>query len=195
MYAHLKGQISDLKPETVTLDVLGVGYHIRISVNTYLALKSFTENDSVKIYTHLIVKENEMSLFGFLEDEDRAVFLILIGVSGVGATTALNIQSYIKREEIVSAVILEDKSVFRSVNGIGDKTASQIVLDLKGKFGAYEKKSNDIAYPQFAVDAECALVGLGFKVSAAKTAVCSAVCSGATTIEETIRICLKNNKA
>jgi len=114
----------------IYVDCNGVGYHVNISLNTYTRLEKL---EKIKIFTYLNVKEDEQSLFGFFDDDERALFILLISVSGVGVNTARVILSYMTPEEVRTAIIHENAVALGKVKGIGPKTAKRIILDLKDK--------------------------------------------------------------
>jgi len=130
MYAYLKGEITYRSPAFITLEVNGIGFHLNIPLSTYTALQG---QERTTVYTHLIVKEDSHTLFGFATQVERGMFVQLIGVTGVGATTAQLILSSMTVDEVRAAVIGEQAHVLQKVKGIGAKTAKQIILDLKSK--------------------------------------------------------------
>ncbi|MFN0213007.1 MAG: Holliday junction branch migration protein RuvA [Saprospiraceae bacterium] len=130
MYAYLKGEISYRSPAFITLEVNGIGFHVNIPLSTYTALQGL---ERATVYTHLIVKEDSHTLYGFATQVERGMFVQLIGVTGVGATTAQLILSSMTVDEVRAAVIGEQAHLLQKVKGIGAKTAKQIILDLKSK--------------------------------------------------------------
>jgi len=130
MYAYLKGDITFRSPAFITLEVNGVGFHVNIPLSTYTAIEG---QERTTIYTHLIVKEDAHTLYGFATQTERSMFVLLIGVTGIGATTAQLILSAMTVDEVRAAVIGEQAHVLQRVKGIGAKTAKQIILDLKNK--------------------------------------------------------------
>lgn len=130
MFAYLKGELTYKSPAVVVVDVNGVGYHVNIPLSTYSAIQNL---DKAIVYTHLIVREDAHTLFGFATQTERSLFVQLIGVTGVGATTAQLILSAMTVDEIRSAIIGEQAHVLQRVKGIGAKTAKQIILDLKDR--------------------------------------------------------------
>ncbi|MEO6038890.1 MAG: Holliday junction branch migration protein RuvA [Saprospiraceae bacterium] len=130
MYAYLKGEIAYRSPNFVVLEVNGVGYHVNIPLSTYTAIQG---QERTTLYTHLQVREDAHTLFGFATQTERSLFVQLIGVTGVGATTAQLIMSAMSVDEVRGAVIGEQAHVLQRVKGIGAKTAKQIILDLKAK--------------------------------------------------------------
>jgi holliday junction DNA helicase RuvA len=132
MYAYLQGTFTDKSPAQVYIEVNGVGYEVHISLNTYSHIQNLSTG---KLFTHLQVKEDGHTLFGFFERAEKEIFLLLIGVSGVGATTARMMLSSLKPEEVSRAIVQGNVKLLESVKGIGKKTAERLVLELKDKLG------------------------------------------------------------
>lgn len=130
MIAYLKGEITFIEPTIVWLELNGLGYEVRISLNTYSAIK---ELKSCHLFTWLQVKEDAHTLFGFYDKSEKHIFLQLIGISGVGSSTALMITSSMTVAEIKNAIISENVKAMQSIKGIGSKTAQRIILELKDK--------------------------------------------------------------
>ncbi len=130
MIAYLNGDITYKTPTYIYVDCHGVGYHVNISLNTYAKLENLQK---IKILTYLNVKEDEHTLFGFFDDDERSLFILLISVSGVGVNTARIILSYMTPDEVRTAIIHENAVSLGKVKGIGPKTAKRIILDLKDK--------------------------------------------------------------
>lgn len=130
MIAYLNGDITYKTPTYIYVDCHGVGYHVNISLNTYAKLENLQK---IKILTYLNVKEDEQTLFGFFDDDERSLFILLISVSGVGVNTARIILSYMTPDEVRTAIIHENAVSLGKVKGIGPKTAKRIILDLKDK--------------------------------------------------------------
>ncbi|MCL4105833.1 UNVERIFIED_CONTAM: hypothetical protein GTU68_012471 [Idotea baltica] len=116
-------------PAYVIVDANGIGYQIRISLNTYAQLK----DEKVKLHTHLMIKDDSHELYGFMEMSEKKLFQQLIGISGVGGNTALTILSSISPQELQQVIETEDLNALKRVKGIGAKTAGRIILELKGK--------------------------------------------------------------
>jgi Holliday junction DNA helicase RuvA len=130
MYAFISGKPVEITPTYAIVENQGIGYFINITVNTYSQIKDLKE---VKLYTHLVVREDAHILFGFAKENERQLFLMLITVSGVGANTARLILSSLTTEETFQAITTGNTGVLQSVKGIGGKTAQRIVIDLKDK--------------------------------------------------------------
>lgn len=130
MINYLEGKLAVKDPTYVVVDINGVGYEAKVSLSTYAAIKN---QDSAKIYTHLHVKEDAHTLYGFAEESEKRRFLDLISISGVGPSTGLMILSSLSPEELQQAILSEDVKTIQSVKGIGLKGAQRIVLELKDK--------------------------------------------------------------
>ncbi len=163
MYAYLKGEITFRSPAFIALEVNGIGFHINIPVSTYSAIEG---QERATIYTHLIVREDAHTLFGFATQTERNMFVQLIGVTGVGATTAQLILSSMSVDEVRSAIIGEQAHVLQRVKGIGAKTAKQIILDLKSRLTKEAPDGAAVLLPAadnaMREEALSALMALGF---------------------------------
>ena len=173
MIGFLNGIYKGCIGSYIWLECGGVGFEI-CATNSVLSNLPL-ENESMKVYTFMNVKEDEMSLFGFASMEEKQLFLKLISVSGVGAKTAIQILSMATFNDIVSSILTEDSSVIASVKGIGKKTAERIVLELKDKLNPYEYilPMEQIGKPQVEPnalqDAITALTQLGMRQIEAST--------------------------
>jgi Holliday junction DNA helicase RuvA len=170
MIAYLKGSFTTKTPSLVYIDVNGVGYEVQISLNTYSKIQDL---DQGILLTHLLVREDAHILFGFFEVAEKEMFLMLIGVSGVGASTARIMLSYMKPEELSRAIIQGNAKLLESVKGIGKKTAERIVLELRDKLSKQPIEANIYPHPSnsLQVDALNALIALGINRMAAEGAV------------------------
>ncbi|GAA0871484.1 Holliday junction branch migration protein RuvA [Gangjinia marincola] len=130
MITHLKGKLVEKSPTDIVVECNGVGYFVNISLHTYSLLPS---EELIAIYTHLQVKEDSHTLFGFVEKAEREVFRLLLSVSGIGASTARTMLSSLTPRQITEAISQEDVPTIQSVKGIGAKTAQRVILDLKDK--------------------------------------------------------------
>ena len=130
MITHIQGRLVELNPAFVVIECNGVGYLLNISLNTYSKLG---ESESCRLYSHLVIKEDSHTLYGFHNKLERQIFRLLISVSGVGASTARVILSSMLPEEIRDAIVSENIALITSVKGIGAKTAQRIIIDLKDK--------------------------------------------------------------
>ena len=130
MITQLQGKLVEKNPTHVVIDCHGVGYFVNISLNTYSALP---EGEAIKLYTYLQIKEDAHTLYGFLTKAEREVFVLLLSVSGVGASTARTMLSALTAAQVRNAIINGEVATIQAVKGIGAKTAQRVVLDLKDK--------------------------------------------------------------
>ncbi len=131
MYAYIKGTVEYLDMESFVIDNNGIGYRILTSTNVISKIKL---HETITTYTYLNVREDDMTLFGFLSNEEVSVFKLLISVSGIGPKVALAIMSQLTLDELRMAVISEDYKAIAKANGVGPKTAQRAVIELKDKF-------------------------------------------------------------
>ncbi|HBX45073.1 MAG TPA: Holliday junction branch migration protein RuvA, partial [Porphyromonadaceae bacterium] len=177
MIDYIKGEIAELTPASITVECAGVGYIASISLNTYSALNGAT---AAKIYVYESIREDAHVLFGFSDIHERALFLQLISVSGVGPSTARMILSSMSAKELEAAIGTENVAVVQSVKGIGAKTAQRIILDLKDKIkltdeaGALQLPTH-ASLPETGREAVSALVMLGFSQQASQKVVAKIV--------------------
>lgn len=130
MITQIKGRLVEKNPTQVVVDCSGVGYLLHISLNTF---SSLPESEAITLYTHLSVKEDSHTLFGFIDKTEREIFRLLISVSGVGPSIARTMLSSMSPEEIQQAIATENIALIQSVKGIGAKTAQRVIIDLKDK--------------------------------------------------------------
>ncbi len=130
MIAHIQGKLVEKTPTSVVIDCGGVGYDINISLHTFSLLPA---TDNIKLFTHVQIKEDAHTLFGFVEKSEREIFKMLLSVSGIGASIARTMLSSIAPREIIQAIATADLPRIQSIKGIGSKTAQRVILDLKDK--------------------------------------------------------------
>jgi Holliday junction DNA helicase RuvA len=162
MIAYIKGEITSKHPTYVVVETGGLGYHINISLYTYAGIEKL---ERVKLLTHLHIKEDSHTLYGFSEAVERSLFVHLISVSGVGPNTAQLILSGMNPDELRAAIIGEDVLSLKRVKGVGPKTAQRIILDLKDKLfkdAGDEPINIPAANNTIRQEALSALVSLGF---------------------------------
>jgi Holliday junction DNA helicase RuvA len=171
MYAYLQGKFTYKSPAQVYLEVNGLGFELNVSLNTYSAIQNMAEG---RLYTYLQVKEDGHSLYGFYEKEEKEIFLLLISISGVGASTARMMLSSLRPDEVNKAIAQSNVKLLESVKGIGKKTAERIVLELKDKIGKQPTATQGLSSPTFSTvegDALNALVSLGISRNQAEQAI------------------------
>jgi len=193
MYAYIDGKLVFKSPAYVVIDAGGVGYHINISVHTYSLLG---ETERCKLFTWLHVKEDAHTLYGFIDEGERRLFLHLISVSGIGPNTGRMILSSITPQEIQAAIVGGNVSVIQRIKGIGPKSAQRMILELQDKL---KKDGPDtlIAMPANVTakdEALSALVMLGFARNAAEKVLDQEINKngGNLTVEQLIKFALKS---
>ena len=161
MYAFIEGALVTKSPTFAVINAGGVGYFINISLNTYAKIK---ENHSCRLFTHLIVREDDMLLYGFSDENERQLFRELISVSGVGANTARVILSSLSPADIYDAIISNNVAVLQSVKGIGMKTAQRIIVDLKDRLAKsdFSRENLGFSHNTSKDEALSGLIMLGF---------------------------------
>jgi len=130
MITYLQGKLVEKNPTFIVVDCNGLGYFVNISLHTFSHLPT---GENVKIFTHLQIREDSHTLYGFSSQVEREIFRLLISVSGVGASIARTMLSSLSPEQVMEAIAQNDLGTIQSVKGIGSKTAQRVVLDLKDK--------------------------------------------------------------
>ncbi len=169
MIGRIKGEIVELNPPRIMVDVHGVGYEIDVPMSTFYNLPAM--GAEVTLLTHFVVREDAQLLYGFLTANERDAFRILLKVSGIGARTALSILSGMSVDELVNAVALQDAALLTRVPGIGKKTAERLILELKDKLTAAIGASGLVATTSATTDIINALIGLGYSDREARAVV------------------------
>ena len=192
MYAYLNGKFTYKSPAQVYVDVHGIGYELNISLNTFSAIQHLQEG---KLFTHLQIKEDGHTLFGFFDREEKEIFLLLISVSGVGAATARMMLSSVRPDEVSKAIIQGNVRLLESVKGIGKKTAERLVLELKDKISRHTSSTGNVyqAGNSLEQDALTALTSLGISRLQAEQSIQKIIRSepGISLLEELIKKALK----
>ena len=192
MIALLRGRIYSCGSDFVIVDTGGVGYHVAVPRSV---LDRLTPGDEVLLHTHLHVREDAMNLYGFVSADQLALFVVLIGVTGVGPKVALNLLSAASPEDLRAAIANEDTVLLARVPGIGKKTAARLVLELKGKLvTAGLIPASPAATPAArALNAELAeiLTSLGYSAAEAQSAIASVPGDAPPDLEERLRLALQ----
>jgi len=193
MIDYIKGNIEELTPTEVILDNSGIGYRIMISLQTYEGLNG---KKDAKVYIHHYLREDEELYYGFASKDERELFRLLIGVSGIGASTARMMLSSLTSEEIRNAILAEDINKIKSIKGIGLKSAQRLILELKDKVVKGAGADNSVLFStasnSTAEEATTALVMLGFTKANVNKAVAAVLKEHPNaTLEEIIKLGLK----
>ena len=189
MIAHLNGRLIEKTPTALIIECSGVGYEVKISLNTYSAIG---KDESIKIFTQFIVREDAQILYGFHATEEREMFNLLTSVSGIGPNTAILMLSSLIPYEIAQAITRDDVNTIKSIKGIGLKTAQRVIVDLKDKVLKFEGETNNLTILNNTIrfDALTALISLGFDKKAAENAL-NKVFKDQDTVELLIKDALK----
>ena len=193
MIDYIKGIIEELGPTELTLENNGVGYKILISLQTYEGLNGTKD---AKVYIHHYLREDEELYYGFATKDERELFRLLIGVSGIGASTARMMLSSLTSDEIRNAIIAEDINKIKSIKGIGLKSAQRLILELKDKVVKGAGTENTTLFVPAAnsavEEATTALVMLGFTKANVNKAVAAVLKKNPTaSLEDIIKLALK----
>ena len=163
MIDYIKGTLIELNPAELVLECSGIGYSILISLQTYEALQ---QQEKVVVYIHHYLREDEELYYGFATKDERELFRLLIGVSGIGANTARMMLSSLTSDEIRGAILSEDVNKIKSIKGLGVKSAQRIILELKDKIVKGQGSDTNMIFKQendaLVEEATTALVMLGF---------------------------------
>jgi len=186
--ACLRGRVLERGGGRIVLDVGGVGY--LLAATSSAVRMAVPDGDEITLVTHLHVREDAMTLYGFASQAERELFELLLGVSGVGPKAALAIVSGYAPEQIRRAISTSDHALFTSISGIGRKTAERVVIDLKDKIGPLPAAADAVASPAANghTAARDALVGLGMSVAEAEAAL--AAVDEELPVEERVRLAL-----
>jgi Holliday junction DNA helicase RuvA len=192
MIAQLRGTLADKRPNQVLVDVGGVGYLVHIPVSTFYALGDLHSNVTLLIHTQ--VREDAISLYGFLSSREKHLFELLISASGVGPVLALKILSGMSVDDLVPAVRSGDLARLTRIPGVGKKTAERMVVELRDKLAAMEipeAARHPVATPGAAADVVSALLNLGYEERAAEQALERAAKNGAAKSSESFETLLR----
>jgi len=192
MIEYLQGNIAELRADHVVIDVNGIAYMVLISFQSY---EKIGETKQIRIFTHLQVKEDSHTLYGFMEKDERVMFRQLISISGVGPATARVALSSIPASDLAEAIINADEATFKRIKGIGPKTAKRIILDLRDKIDPAIAQNSSATGPSAdqKTEALSALASLGFSRGEATKTINQLIKSAASppTTEELIRTALQ----
>ena len=197
MFEYIKGKVAEISPTYVVIDVHGVGYLLNISLSTYDAIQANAGDgrDDVLVYVYEAIREDAFTLYGFATRRERDLFLLLIGVSGVGPNTARMILSSAPVEQLEMGIATGNAGVLKQVKGVGAKTAQRIIVDLRDKIKAGDVTlidNTDVATGAVYDEALAALVMLGFqRATASKVLTKLLKQQPGITVEQAIKMSLK----
>lgn len=196
MFAYIKGTVEYIASDYIVIDNGGVGFKINTSVNTAAKLSL---HETALIHTHLSVREDDMSLFGFYTEDELFVFKLLISISGIGPKGALAILSTLSIDELRIAVLSDDHKAIAKANGVGAKTAQRVVIELKDKFKLEDVLSDssskddlqDVVSNDIITETAMALTSLGYSNVEALRAIKKVPSSDTMSVEELLKAALK----
>ena len=198
MISYIKGILEDMSPGMVVVDNHGIGYQMMVPMRG----ESFPKiGQEIKIYTHMHVREDDVSLFGFLSKEEKEAFELLIGVNGIGPKVGLSVLSTLSVYELKMAVISEDVKTISKTPGLGPKGAKKLILELKDKLSFEELEEDGVGAEIFDTSVDSSdsvmitiegLVSLGYSKSEAAIAVNKVEAAKNLTPEELLKKALKN---
>jgi len=189
MIAHLNGRLVEKSPTHVIVECGGVGYFVKISLNTFSRLGA---DENIKIFTQLQVREDAHTLYGFHSEKEREMFNHLISVSGIGANTGILMLSALTPDEIAAGIVGEDVALIQSIKGIGAKTAQRVIVDLKDKVAKADFGTENVLFVNNTNqnDALTALLSLGFDKNRTEKAL-KKIATDDQSVEELIKQALK----
>lgn len=185
MIASLHGKLISKKPDSIIIDVNGVGYLVYVPINIFPFIKDV--NQEIFLYIHTLVRDDAIMLYGFINEEDKKIFATLINISGIGPKIALNILSTITSLDFHRAVYNEDVTFLCRVPGLGKKTAQRLILELREKLPAMTREDKEPIFD----DTLSALINLGYKKNIAQEAIENAYNKGLRDIESLLKESLK----
>ena len=193
MIAHLRGTIMSTGKNSVVVDIHGTGYLVHVPSKVIPSITTTTKE--IFLFTHLVIREDSMTLYGFMEPDERDLFLILTSVSRVGPQIAMNVLSTLSREELIRAVLTDNEKILTRVTGIGPKQAKRMILELKDKLGDFPLTEKVKETGQSDDDAVLALLSLGFTESRAREAVSEVKKGGEENTEAIVKSALRRLKS
>ncbi len=192
MYEFIEGKMVEKHPTHVIIECQGIGYGLYVSLNTSSSLNE----ERCKLFTHLVIREDSMLLYGFKEREERAMFRHLIEVSGIGPNTAIVVLSDMTAEEVREAVLTGNVEAFKQVKGVGPKTAQRAIVDLKDRLEKSEALATSSSDPHNSSKDEAlsALTALGFEQQKARKALDKSrkESDGELSVEELVKNALRH---
>ncbi|MGV8905582.1 MAG: Holliday junction branch migration protein RuvA [Acetobacterium sp.] len=194
MYEYIIGSLEEQALDYVVIDLHQMGYKIKVSANTLNELPNL--HAEVKLYLHQVIKDDEVALYGFATTDEREIFRTIIGISGIGPKAATGLLSQFSRDELISHIINDDAKSITRAPGIGIKTASRMILELKDRYKDYAPMNLPMggakALSDTASEAVNGLAGLGYSISEASEMVARAYLPEST-LEDLIKAALRSS--
>ena len=203
MYSYIRGELAEINPDHIVIDVGGIGYMVYISGHTFEYLPSIGQQ--IKVHTYLHIREDAMILYGFLTKDDLDMFIKLIGVSGIGPKGGLAVLSVLSADDLRFAILAGDAKAIAKAPGVGAKTAQRVILELKDKMSleeAFEKKTENLSKSgkndgnsvknTVKNDAIMALTALGYSQTESLKAVSQVEITEGMDVEDVLKLALKH---
>ena len=199
MYSYIRGELAEINPDHIVIDVGGIGYMVYISGHTFEYLPSIGQK--IKVHTYLHIREDAMILYGFLTKDDLDMFIKLIGVSGIGPKGGLAVLSVLSADDLRFAILAGDAKAIAKAPGVGAKTAQRVILELKDKMSleeAFEKKTENLLKSgrnegnSVKNDAILALSALGYSQTESLKAVSQVEITDGMDVEDVLKLALKH---
>ncbi|GLI50067.1 MULTISPECIES: Holliday junction branch migration protein RuvA [Tepidanaerobacter] len=190
MLEYIKGKLVFVEPTTAVVDISGVGIKADISMYSYDKIKNY-KGETITLYTHLLLKEDAIELFGFFDKIERQAYLFLNKVSGVGPKVALSVLSLMDAAKLKNVILTENVNELTKVPGIGKKTAQKIIIELKDRIKDLPVSTSDEDTEDFISEAKEALISLGFSSAEVNLALSDDLVKDSKNLEDIIKAALK----
>lgn len=190
MFEYIKGKLIFAEPTAAVVDISGVGIKADISMYSYDKIKNY-KGETITLYTHLLLKEDAIELFGFFDKIERQAYLLLNKVSGVGPKVALSVLSLMDAAKLKNVILTENVNELTKVPGIGKKTAQKIIIELKDRIKDLSVSTSDEDTEDFTAEAKEALISLGFSSAEVNLALSDDLVKNNKNLEDIIKAALK----
>lgn len=190
MLEYIKGKLIFAEPAAAVVDISGVGIKADISMYSYDKIKNY-KGETIILYTHLLLKEDAIELFGFFDKIERQAYLLLNKVSGVGPKVALSVLSLMDAAKLKNVILTENVNELTKVPGIGKKTAQKIIIELKDRIKDLSVSTSDEDTEDFTAEAKEALISLGFSSAEVNLALSDDLVNDSKNLEDMIKAALK----
>jgi len=189
MLDYVEGKLAKAEPNFAIIDLGGWGVKLYISLSTYNRIRD-KKDQTVKLYTHMVLKDDAVELYGFSDEVERQAFMLLNRVSGIGPKVAISILSLMNLSHLKASILSEDAGALATVPGIGKKTAQKIIIELKDRIKDLPVASDEVTYNSL-FEAKEVLISLGFNPKEIQLALDSASIKSSDSVEDIVKLALK----
>ena len=189
MLDYVEGKLAKAEPNFAIIDLSGWGVKLYISLSTYNRIRD-KKDQTVKLYTHMVLKDDAVELYGFSDEVERQAFMLLNRVSGIGPKVAISILSLMNLSHLKASILSEDAGALATVPGIGKKTAQKIIIELKDRIKDLPVASDEVTYNSL-FEAKEVLISLGFNPKEIQLALDSASIKSSDSVEDIVKLALK----